>query len=74
MEDPFSILAPFLKRMEGEVGGRSDQEPDDTSKALLRKFAMGDCPESELGRVVALLERNPGWVPHLADYVKEMRG
>ena len=74
MEDPFSILAPFLKRMEGEVAGRTTQEPDETSKVLLRKLAVGDCPESEVEEVVALLKLNPGWVPYLAHYVKEMRG
>ena len=73
-EDPFSVIAPFLKRMEGEVGGRSSAEPDGSAKALLLKFAAGNCADTEVEKMVSLLESNPDWVPFLADYVKEARG
>ena len=74
MEDPFTILAPFLRRMDGEVGGRSSEGPDEASTALLKKLASGGCPQSEVEKALQLLEQNPGWVPYLADYVRDRRG
>ena len=73
MTDKFQVLLRFLDRFDGEVEGRELSEPPAETKGRLQRFARGALPESEQAQIFALLDRNPEWIPWLAQEVKGLR-
>ena len=72
----FKVLTDFLREgdeTEPEVVGRGDFGPPQNMQKLLRAFAEGKLNTDQRAEVVALLRRNPEWVPFLAREVKTLR-
>ena len=74
MNEPFKVLADFLKQFEPQVAGRASEPPPTDVRQKLELFARGELSQDERGRLCAALIDRPEWVEMLVREVKSLRG
>jgi len=73
MPETFNIISDFLEQFEDEVFGRGTDCPDSETMDVIARFGRGELTAPERLKVVAILEKNPSWIPLLAKEIRAAR-
>jgi hypothetical protein len=73
MSEAFNIISEFLEQFEGEAFGRGTDCPDSETMEEIARFGRGELTAQERLKIVAILEKNPSWIPLLAKEIRASR-
>jgi hypothetical protein len=73
MSEAFNIISDFLAQFEDEVFGRGADCPDSATMEDIARFGRGELTAQERLKVMAILEKNPSWIPLLAKEIRASR-